>query len=132
MATAIYNTLKMVGVNPKDCLSFSDAYIMYHLSVNPQIKQDYRKVLLETPINGKTLIEWHKGMVNDAIKSGVKVQVLDEFTKSCIVKYSYFDFKVSNKDLQMEHVIIVFNHALQVWYKENGYDFGNELKKKAK
>jgi len=128
MATAIYNTLKMIGVNGNERLSFSDAYVMYHLTVNPQIKRDYRKILLETPINGKTLIEWHKQMVNDGIKSGLKVRV-DDFTPSRTIKHSDFNFKVTNKDLQMEHVSIVFNHAIQVWYKENGYDFGNELKK---
>ena len=129
MATAIFNTLKMMGVNGKDRLAFSDAYVMYHLSINPQIKQDYRKTLLETPINGKTLIEWHKQMVDDGIKSGLKVRVEGEPTQTRVIRYSDFNFKVANKDLQMEHVSIVFNHAVQVWYKENNYDFGNELKK---
>ena len=111
MRNTIFNTLKMMGVNGKDSVEFSDAYAMYHLTINPIIKNSYKK----------TLIEWHSEIVNSGIKLGVKT--IDKNTgENRLIEYSDFNFRLNNSNLQMEHIILTFNYVVQVWYKENGFD----------
>lgn len=113
----IYNTVKLLGVNSRKAVDFADAYNSLPITHNPKIKQNYLKILLETPLMGKTLIEHHKDLVNKGANIGLKSDKLNSFGVPKAIHYTDYGLTIYNTDIQISSIETMLNYVLQIYFE---------------
>lgn len=114
----ILNTVKLLGVEGRKAVEFADAYNSLSITHNPKIKQNYLKVLLETPLMGKTLIEHHKDLVKKGAKIGLKSDKLNSFGVPKPIHYTDYGLTIYNIDIQISSIEAMLNYVLQIYFEK--------------